>query len=89
MSRLTRTQNRLLELSYTQMVMMDKLRIIVDEDRHIMVGATFIGPQVGDLLHAPTIAIVGQVPLEKLWHAIPPFPTVNEVWIDLLENYGF
>ena len=64
-------------------------RIIVDEDRHIMVGATFIGPQVGDLLHAATIAIVGQVPLEKLWHAIPPFPTVNEVWIDLLENYGF
>ena len=64
-------------------------KIIVDEDRHIMVGATFIGPQVGDLLHAATIAIVGQVPLEKLWHAIPPFPTVNEVWIDLLENYGF
>ena len=27
-------------------------KIIVDEDRHIMVGATFIGPQVGDLLHA-------------------------------------
>jgi pyruvate/2-oxoglutarate dehydrogenase complex dihydrolipoamide dehydrogenase (E3) component len=64
-------------------------KIIVDEDRHVMVGATFIGPQVGDLLHAATIAIVDQVPLERLWHAIPPFPTVNEVWIDLLENYGF
>ncbi|MFL6495576.1 MAG: hypothetical protein ACJ703_04015 [Nitrososphaera sp.] len=64
-------------------------KIVVDEDRHVMVGATFIGPQVGDLLHSATIAIVGQVPLERLWHAIPPFPTVNEVWISLLENYGF
>ena len=64
-------------------------KIVVDEDRHVIVGATFIGPQVGDLLHAATIAIVGQVPLELLWHAIPSFPTVNEVWISLLENYGF
>jgi pyruvate/2-oxoglutarate dehydrogenase complex dihydrolipoamide dehydrogenase (E3) component len=64
-------------------------KIVVDEDRHVMVGATFIAPQVGDLLHSATIAIVGQVPLERLWHAIPSFPTVNEVWISLLENYGF
>ena len=64
-------------------------KIVVDEDRHVIVGATFIGPQVGDLLHAATIAIVGQVPLELLWHAIPSFPTVNEIWISLLENYGF
>jgi hypothetical protein len=44
---------------------------------------------IGDLLHAATIAIVGQVSLELLWHAIPSFPTVNEVWINLLEKYGF
>jgi hypothetical protein len=64
-------------------------KIVVDEDRHVMVGATFIGPQVGDLLHSATIAIVGQVPLERLWHAIPPFPTVNEIWISLLKNMDF
>jgi pyruvate/2-oxoglutarate dehydrogenase complex dihydrolipoamide dehydrogenase (E3) component len=64
-------------------------KIVVDEDRHVMIGATFIGPQVGDLLHAATIAIVGQVPLDRLWHAIPSFSTVNEVWISLLEKYGF
>jgi dihydrolipoamide dehydrogenase len=64
-------------------------KIVTDEDRRVMVGATFVGPQVGDLLHAATIAIVGQVSLELLWHAIPSFPTVNEVWINLLENYGF
>jgi pyruvate/2-oxoglutarate dehydrogenase complex dihydrolipoamide dehydrogenase (E3) component len=64
-------------------------RIIIDEDRHIIVGATFIGPQVGELLHSATIAIIGEVPLERLWHAIPAFPTVSEVWVNLLENYGF
>lgn len=64
-------------------------RIIVDEDHKVMIGATFIGPQVGDLLHAATVAITGKVPIDRLWHAIPCFPTVNEVWLDLLENYGF
>jgi dihydrolipoamide dehydrogenase len=64
-------------------------RIIVDEDHKVMVGATFIGPQVGDLLHAATVAIAGKVPMETLRHSIPSFPTVNEVWLELLENYGF
>ncbi len=64
-------------------------RIIVDENRRVMIGATFIGPQIGDLLHAATIAIVGKVPMDTLRHAIPCFPTVTEVWLDLLQNYGF
>ena len=63
-------------------------KIIIDESRHVLVGATFIGPQVGDLLQA-AIAIVGEVPLDRLWHAIPSFPTVSEVWLSLLENYGY
>lgn len=63
-------------------------RIIVDDDRHVIVGATMIGPQVGDLLHSATIAIIGEVPLERLWHAVPSFPTMSEVWLSLLENYG-
>jgi pyruvate/2-oxoglutarate dehydrogenase complex dihydrolipoamide dehydrogenase (E3) component len=63
-------------------------KVVVDEDRHVIVGASFIGPQVGDLLHSATIALVGQVSSERLWHAEPPFPTVNEVWISLFENYG-
>lgn len=66
-----------------------RARIIVDEDRHVIVGATFIGPQVGELLHSATIAIIGEVPLDRLWHAIPAFPTISEVWVNLLENYGF
>ncbi|MFY9796127.1 MAG: hypothetical protein WAK17_01960 [Candidatus Nitrosopolaris sp.] len=63
-------------------------RIIVDEDRHVIVGATLIGPHVGHLLHFATIAIIAEVPLERLWHAVPSFPTMSEVWLRLLENYG-
>ncbi|MFA5572508.1 MAG: NAD(P)/FAD-dependent oxidoreductase [Crenarchaeota archaeon] len=63
-------------------------RIVVDGDRQVLVGATFIGPQVGELLHAATVAIVGEVQLDRLWHVIPAFPTISEVWLGLLESYG-
>ncbi len=48
------------------------------------VGATFVGPNVGEMLHAATIAVVGKVPIDTLWHAVPAFPTVSEVWLRLL-----
>jgi len=64
------------------------VRIVVDEDRRVLVGATFTGVDVAELLHAATIAIVGEVPLERLWHAVPCFPTRSEVWLRLLEGYG-
>jgi pyruvate/2-oxoglutarate dehydrogenase complex dihydrolipoamide dehydrogenase (E3) component len=63
-------------------------RLVVDEQRHILVGATFTGPDVSEFVHAATIAIVAEVPLEKLWHATPSFPTRSEVWLKLLEAYG-
>jgi pyruvate/2-oxoglutarate dehydrogenase complex dihydrolipoamide dehydrogenase (E3) component len=63
-------------------------RMIVDEDRRVIVGCTFVGPDVAELLHAATIAIVGEVPLDRLWHAVPAYPTVSEVWLRLLEAYG-
>jgi len=31
---------------------------------------------------------VGEVPLGRLWHAVPSFPTISEVWLRLLETYG-
>ncbi|MET0303693.1 MAG: NAD(P)/FAD-dependent oxidoreductase [Microbacteriaceae bacterium] len=64
------------------------VRAVVDEDRGVIVGMTFVGPEVGELLHAATIAVVGEVPLTRLWHAVPPYPTVSEVWLRLLETYG-
>ncbi len=63
-------------------------RLVVDEDRGIIVGATFTGPEVAEFLHAATVAVVGEVPLERLFHAIPSFPTRSEVWLYLLEELG-
>ncbi|MDQ0079618.1 dihydrolipoyl dehydrogenase family protein [Arthrobacter oryzae] len=63
-------------------------QLVVDEDRKVLLGATFAGPDVSELLHAATIAVVGQVPLDRLWHAVPSYPTISEVWLRLLEEYG-
>jgi dihydrolipoamide dehydrogenase len=63
-------------------------KMIVDEDRRVIVGATLVGQDVGELIHAFTIAIVGEVPLDRLWHAVPSFPTMSEIWLRLLESYG-
>jgi pyruvate/2-oxoglutarate dehydrogenase complex dihydrolipoamide dehydrogenase (E3) component len=63
-------------------------QLIVDQGRRVVVGATFTGPGVQELLHSATVAVAGQVPLERLWHAVPAFPTVSEVWLRLLEAYG-
>ena len=64
-------------------------RLVVDEDRKVIVGATFVGFEVADFLHAATIAVVAQVPMDTLWHAIPSFPTRSEVWLNLFEEYGY
>lgn len=63
-------------------------KLVVDADRQVLVGATFTGPGMQELLHSATIAIVGELPLAALWQAVPPFPTVSEVWLRLLEAYG-
>ncbi len=60
-------------------------RLVIDRDRQVVVGATFVGAHVAELLHSATIAIVGEVPLATLRHAVPSFPTVSEVWLRLLE----
>ncbi|HKG02910.1 MAG TPA: NAD(P)/FAD-dependent oxidoreductase [Conexibacter sp.] len=58
-------------------------RFVLDAERELLVGATFVGPDVAELLHAATVAIVGEVPLSTLQHAIPAFPTRSELWLDL------
>jgi pyruvate/2-oxoglutarate dehydrogenase complex dihydrolipoamide dehydrogenase (E3) component len=63
-------------------------RLVVDEDRGVVVGATFTGPEVAEFLQAATIAVVGEVPLQRLFHAVPAFPTRSEVWLYLLEQLG-
>src|SRR5215217_6068346 len=63
-------------------------RLLIDRERRIVVGATITGAEVGEMLHAATIAIVGEVPLERLRHAVPCFPTRSEIWLALLEQAG-
>ncbi|MBT8251156.1 MAG: FAD-dependent oxidoreductase, partial [Acidimicrobiia bacterium] len=63
-------------------------QLVIDDADRVILGATFIGPGAGELLHAATIAIIGGVTLDQLWHAIPAFPTMSEVWLRFLEEYG-
>ncbi len=65
-----------------------RARMVVDEDRRVIVGMTLVGQGVGEMLHAATIAVVGEVPLDRLWHAVPAYPTISELWLRLLEAYG-
>jgi dihydrolipoamide dehydrogenase len=63
-------------------------RMVVDEDRGVIVGMTLVGMGVGEMVHGATIAVAGQVPLNRLWHAVPSYPTMSEIWLRLLEAYG-
>ncbi|MEV0190900.1 NAD(P)/FAD-dependent oxidoreductase [Kitasatospora purpeofusca] len=63
-----------------------RARVVFDLDREVLVGATFVGPGVSELLHSATVAVVGEVPIDRLWHAVPAYPTISEVWLRLLEG---
>ncbi|MFF8996743.1 dihydrolipoyl dehydrogenase family protein [Streptomyces achromogenes] len=64
-----------------------RARMVVDLEDEILRGVTFVGPGVGELIHSATIAITGRVPVGRLWHAVPSYPTLSEVWLRLLEAY--
>ncbi|MFD7280786.1 dihydrolipoyl dehydrogenase family protein [Streptomyces sp. NPDC059862] len=64
-----------------------RARMVVDLEREILRGVTFVGPGVGELIHSASIAVAGEVPVSRLWHAVPSYPTVSEVWLRLLEAY--
>jgi dihydrolipoamide dehydrogenase len=62
-------------------------RFVVDAQREVLVGVTFVGVEIQDFLQAATIAVVGEVPLRRLAHAIAPFPTRSELWLKFIEAY--
>jgi dihydrolipoamide dehydrogenase len=64
-----------------------RARMVVDLDGGYLVGVTFVGPGAGELLHSATVAVAGRVPVDRLWHAVPSYPTISEVWLRLLETY--
>ncbi|WP_327048610.1 NAD(P)/FAD-dependent oxidoreductase [Microbispora sp. NBC_01189] len=65
-----------------------RAKAVVDERRRVLLGVTFVAPGAAELLHAATIAVTAGVTLDDLWHAVPSYPTVSEVWLRLLEEYG-
>jgi pyruvate/2-oxoglutarate dehydrogenase complex dihydrolipoamide dehydrogenase (E3) component len=65
-----------------------RAKAVVDEDRHVLLGVTFVGSAVVEHLYAATIAVTAEVPLDQLWHAVPAFPTTSEIWLRLLQAYG-
>ncbi|MBV9487712.1 MAG: NAD(P)/FAD-dependent oxidoreductase [Frankiaceae bacterium] len=64
-----------------------RAKLVVDVASETLVGATFVGPEVAELLHAATVAVVAKVPLDVLWHAVPSYPTAAEIWLRLLETW--
>jgi pyruvate/2-oxoglutarate dehydrogenase complex dihydrolipoamide dehydrogenase (E3) component len=62
-------------------------RLLVDKETDLIVGATITGAEVADFIHAATIAIVGEVPMGRLWHATPSFPTRSEIWLNLMAEW--
>ncbi|MFJ2580175.1 dihydrolipoyl dehydrogenase family protein [Kitasatospora aureofaciens] len=63
-----------------------RARVVFDLEREVLVGACLVGPAVAELLHSATVAVVGEVPIDRLWHAVPAYPTISEVWLRLLEG---
>jgi dihydrolipoamide dehydrogenase len=63
-------------------------QMIVNERTKTILGMTLVGPGVGEMIHAATVAVAGEVPLDRLWHAVPSYPTMSELWLRLLETYG-
>jgi dihydrolipoamide dehydrogenase len=64
-----------------------RARMVVDEDHGYLLGVTMVGPGIEELIHSATVAVAGQVPIDRLWHVVPCFPSISEVWLLLLEAY--
>jgi dihydrolipoamide dehydrogenase len=62
-----------------------RAKLVVDRARDTLVGATFVGADVAELVHAATVAVVGEVTMDRLWHVVPSYPTMSEIWLKLLE----
>ncbi|QIK72499.1 NAD(P)/FAD-dependent oxidoreductase [Propioniciclava coleopterorum] len=63
-----------------------RAQLVVDADEGVLLGATFVGPDTAELVHAATIALVGGIPVRVLRHAVPSYPTASELWLRLLED---
>jgi pyruvate/2-oxoglutarate dehydrogenase complex dihydrolipoamide dehydrogenase (E3) component len=65
-----------------------RAKLVIDRASDTIVGATFVGSEIADLVHAATVSIIAKVPLAAMWHAVPSYPTPSEIWLRLLETLG-
>jgi pyruvate/2-oxoglutarate dehydrogenase complex dihydrolipoamide dehydrogenase (E3) component len=65
-----------------------RAKLVIDRASDTIVGATFVGSEIADLVHAATVSIIAKVPLAAIWHAVPSYPTPTEIWLRLLETLG-
>jgi dihydrolipoamide dehydrogenase len=63
-----------------------RANLVIDRATDTLVGATFVGSGIAELVHSATVAVVGRVPVSVLWHAVPSYPTISEIWLRLLET---
>ncbi|MER6015447.1 dihydrolipoyl dehydrogenase family protein [Streptomyces bluensis] len=61
-------------------------KLVVDRTDDVVVGATFVGAGIAELVHSATTAVVGRIPVSTLWHVVPSYPTASEIWLRLLET---
>jgi dihydrolipoamide dehydrogenase len=62
-------------------------RLVVERQSEAVVGATFVGPEVAEWLHAASIAVSAGVTMPRLREAIPAYPTRSEIWLKLQERF--
>ena len=53
------------------------IKLVVDSDTDLLVGATSAGPNGGEVLGALAVAVHGKVPVERLRHMIYAYPTFH------------
>ncbi|GHH81041.1 oxidoreductase [Streptomyces sulfonofaciens] len=63
-----------------------RAKLVIERSTDTLIGATFAGTGIAELVHAATTAVVARMTVSSLWHAVPSYPTVSEIWLRLLET---
>ena len=64
------------------------IKLVVDSDSGLLVGATSAGPAGGEVLSGLAVAVHGQVPVDRLRHMIYAYPTFHRGIEDALRDLG-
>ncbi len=62
-------------------------RMVIERGTNRILGTTIVGAEIADFLHTATVAVVGELTMNRFWHAVPSFPSRSEVWLNLVEAW--